>query len=304
MATRRKAPQDPTAAANAAVLAQRQERIDAKMQEVPDLGLNLEKADTPSAFLRDAWDKAAFGDAPRTITRIVYGPDNLIDTCPAFKDAIEKNGKQAYADATAQAILRFGHKAVPDPVMQKGLFASIRKFGAEAVAEAFHQRIMSIPERAVEYEEDTGDFGDPMMLGGNALRDCVMRYGNEPGKSYRFLSQRCIDVLGMRGYEFVMMPNGDPAKAGTLFLASIPLHIAERRTAGYAQESRNQVREMEESYMDAQERLLKQAGKVGVGSRPLKPSEQLTGYASENQDMVGGAYEMGVHVEREDKQQL
>jgi hypothetical protein len=303
MATpRRKAPtikiKDPAQAANELVLEQRQARIDATMRVVPDLGLDLNKPETAAEFLRDSWDKAAFGEEPKTVTKIVYGPDPLLDSCPAFKEAIEKNGKDAYAEATAAAIRRFEHRAVPDPVMQRGLFAAIKKFGVEAVADAFRDRILKIPEQTVEYELDGDIGGDPMLLGSNALRDCITRYG-EPGKAYKFLSQRCMDVLGMRGYTLVLDKKGNHVKAGTLFLGWIPQHIADRRREHYARESEEAVRIQEDAYMDAQERLVRSVGAIGKGSRPLNPNERVKANASESEEMLGGEYEMGLHIERD-----
>jgi hypothetical protein len=292
------AAKDPADTANRAVLAKRQELIDEHLREIPDLGLDIEQpAASAAEVLRDAWDRKVFGDEPKTISRVVYGPDPLLDSCPAFKEAIEKNGKADYAEATAAAIMRFGHKAVPDPVMQKGLFKAIQRFGPEAVASAFRERILKIPERQVEYEQD-GEFGDPLLLGSNALRDCVVRYG-QPGQAYKFLSQRCMDVLGMRGYTLVKASNGDPVKAGTLFMASIPQHVADARRIQFARESEEEVRAQEAQYMDAADRFVRGAGRVGAGSRPLSAGETVRAAASEREDMVGGEYAMGVQFDRQ-----
>lgn len=299
MATKKRV-MDPAQAANEQVLERRQERIDARMREVPDLGLGLEsKAETPAEFLRDAWDKAAFGDEPKTITRWVYGPDPLIDQCPEFKKAIEEHGLQAYAEATARAIVLFEEKAVPDPVMRRGLFAAIKKFGKEQVAEAFAKRILGIPARQVEYETDNGAFGDPELLGSNALRDCVRKFGNEPGMTYKFLSPRCIDVLGLRGYELVLDHKGNQVKAGTLLMGRIPLHIAEGRRRRYVQDSEEQVASMEQAYMESQERLVRAAGKIGAGSRPLGPGDTVSANATESQEFFGQERAGGFSIERE-----
>lgn len=296
----RRTPKDPTQLANEAVLASRQDRIDKQLREIPDLGLDLNQPPAESAadFLRDEFDKKAFGDEPKTTSRVVYGPDTLLDSCPQFKQSLEKHGKEEFAEATRRAILRFEHRAVPDPVMQKGLYKAIQKFGKEAVAEAFAERILKIPSRLVEYELDNGEFGDPMLLGSNALRDCVMRYGNEPGKAYKFMSARCIDVLGMRGYTLVTH-NGEPVKAGTLMLAWIPEHVAAARRAHYAAESEREVAAQQDQYMESADRLVRSAGKIGAGSRPLRIDETIRASASEVEDMVGLDYSMGVRIERD-----
>jgi hypothetical protein len=291
---------DPARAANQRILADRQERIDDKMKAIPDLGLGLqEPPETAAQFLNDAWDKAAFGAPAETISRWVYGPDPLIDTCPALLAAIEKEGLEAFAEATAAAILVKEHEAVQDPIMRRGLYAAIKKFGKEQVAEAFSKRILKIPARQVDYEIGDETFGDPLMLGSNALRDTVVRYGNEPGMSYKFLSQRCIDVLGMRGYVLVPDDRGEPAKAGTLFLARIPAVVAEGRRRKYAQESEQAVRDVEENYQVEQERAVRGAGARGAGSRPLERGEVVRANATESQDLLGSDIEMGVKFDRQ-----
>lgn len=296
--TPRPAP-DPAREANRRILADRQKRIDAKMKAIPDLGLDLKakEAENATEFLRDAWDKKAFGEERPTVTKWVYGPDPLIDECPALLAAIEREGLEAYAEATAAAILIKEHEAVPDPLMRKGLYAAIRKFGKEAVAEAFSQRILKIPCREVQYEID-GEFGDPLLLGSNALRDVVVRYGNEPGMSYKFLSQRCCDVLGTRGYVIVKDEHGEIVKAGTLMLGKIPTAIAEGRRRKWAEESMQKVRDAEEEYMTAQEQMVAAAGPRGAGSRPLSPREVIRGNASEREELLGSDLEMGVKFER------
>jgi hypothetical protein len=290
---------DPARAANTRILADRQQRLDDKMQAIPDLGLDLEEQpQTATEFLRDAWDKAAFGAPPETITRWVYGPDPLIDTCPALLAAIEREGLEAYAQATAQAILVKEHEAVPDPVMRRGLYAAIKKFGKEQVADAFAKRILKIPARQVDYEVSSEEFGDPLLLGSNALRDVVVRWGTDPGMAYKFLSQRCIDVLGMRGYVMVKDDESNFVKAGTLFLAKIPLVIAEGRRRKYAEESEQALRDTEEEYLIGQDRAVRAAGAMGAGSRPLARGEMVHANATESSDLLGTDLEMGVKIER------
>lgn len=296
MATKptRRAP-DPAQATNKKILADRQERIDAKMQAVPDLGLHLDKEPATAAeFLDDAFDKKAYGEPAKTVTRWVYGPDQLVDTCPAMMQFVEKHGLEETAQMYYLTILDKEHEAAADDIMRRGLAAAIRRFGKEKVAGAARDRILKIPSRQVEYEINGEEFGDPLLMGGNVLRDCVERWGNEPGFNYRFLSQRCIDVLGMRGYVFVMSDKGEPVKAGTLMLAKIPTAIALGRARHYAEQSRQLVRDAEDEYLAKTEQLLLQAGAVGAGSRPLKSNEVIRGNASEAESLVDRDLSMGI----------
>lgn len=296
---RKQTPADPAQIANAKVLADRQERLDAQMKALPDLGLGLDQKPAASAEeFFDEFDKKSFGDPMQTVTRIVYGPDPLIDDCPAMKERIEQMGLEAYADMTAQTILQKEHEAMPDPLMRKALFMAIRQFGKQKVAKAFAERILRIPTREVHYEVGGEDFGDPLTMGGNVLRDCVSRHGNEPGMSYRFLSPRCIDVLGLRGYTLVMH-QGQPVKAGTLLLGKIPEAIAAGRARAAREESIHQVQEAEESYMESQARLVQAAGAYGQGSRPLAPGERFKGQASETEGLLDRDLEMGIKFERQ-----
>jgi hypothetical protein len=283
------------------VLADRQARIDAKMEAIPDLGLGL-KAEEPTSAADffagnglDEWDKKAYGDPAQTTVRWVYGPDPLVDTCPQMMAFIQKEGLQSAADIFYTTILVKEHEAAADEVMRKGLFYAIKRFGKEKVASAFRSRVLEIPARQVEYETGAEDFGDPLLMGGNVLREVVMRHGNEPGMSYRFLSQRCIDVLGMRGYVFVKDDSGEIAKAGTLRLAKIPTAIAAGRTRHFRDMSKQYVAEAEEEFMEKTAQVLHAAGRVGAGSRPLRPSEVVRGNASEREALVGTELSMGVN---------
>jgi len=131
---------DPARAANARILADRQGRIDEKLKEIPDLGLGLKEKEPATAgeFFAgnglDEFDKKAYGDPATTSVRWVYGPDSLIDTCPAMLATIEREGLEAYAEATRKAILTREHEAVADPIMRRGLFAAIKKFCIVQVA--------------------------------------------------------------------------------------------------------------------------------------------------------------------------
>lgn len=259
-------PADPAQNANARILADRAQRIETKQAEetlAADLGLDLKDpepaADNPSDFLRDEWDRKTFGDALPTYTRVLYGPDPLLISCPSMKLKIEDIGLENYANATAEAIMLQEEKAVPDPVMQKGLRAAIARFGKESVAAAFRKRILEIPTRTVEMEADRTD----AMIFSKPMEEAVMKYGS-PGMAPKFLSERCIGALGMRGYVVVKDEHGDPVKVGTLIMGEIPLRMAEARRRHWADESEKDVREVAEDFENRAEREIHQSGKAGV----------------------------------------
>lgn len=285
---------DPAQAANEQVLAAREERIASKLREIPDLGLNLasDKPESAAEFLADEWDKKTFGTPAETIKKIVYGPDPLFDQCPAMKATIEKIGLHDYAEATARAILEKGALAVADGVLRTGLGKAISRFGAESVANAFRDRILKIPMREVEYELDRDI--DVEIVGSKVLDDCVARYGRR-GMSYKFLSQRCCDVLGTRGYQIVKDERGDPVKVGTLMLGEISRVIAERRRDYYARQSAEAIATEVEKYQDEAARLAHNSGHRGVG--PLGPGELITANASETEGLLGATRPAGFSIE-------
>lgn len=261
---KRKAPPviDPADAANKRILAERQQRIDAKKAEATlasDLGLDLKEpapiATNADDFLHDEWDRKTFGDAIPTYSRVVYGPDPLLVTCPQMKATIERIGLEEYANTTAETILLKEHNAVTDPIMQRGLRAAIARFGKEAVAASFRKRILEIPQRVVEVEADRSD----AMIFAQPMEEAVQKYGT-PGMAPKFLSERCIGALGMRGYVFVRDERGEPVKVGTLMMAHIPLHMAEARRLHWAEESNTQVREAAEQFEDSASRAVREGG--------------------------------------------
>jgi hypothetical protein len=258
-------PTDPATDANKRILADRQSRIDAQSAVrtlATDLGLDLKDpeptADNVVDFLAEEWDRKTFGDAIPTYTRVVYGPDPLLISCPQMKATIERIGLQEYANTTAETILLLEEKAVPDPIMQKGLRAAIARFGKESVSAAFRDRILKIPERTVEVEADRSD----AMIFAKPMEEAVMRYGT-PGMAPKFLSERCIGVLGFRGYVVVKDEKGDPVKVGTLIMGEIPIRMAEARQRHFAAISDQEVREAAEQFEDSAARAIRDGGASG-----------------------------------------
>jgi hypothetical protein len=263
---KRKPAPDPAETANQRILADRQQRLDDKKAVetfATDLGLDLKheesKAANATEFLSEEWDRKTFGDAIPTYSRVVYGPDPLLVSMPAMKAMIERIGLEEYASATAKAILHFEEKAVADPLMQKGLRSAIAKFGVEKVAESFAKRILSIPQRTVEVEADRSD----AMIFAKPMEEAVMRYGT-PGMAPKFLSDRCIGVLGLRGYVIVKDEKGDPVKVGTLTMGEIPIRMAEARRRYFADESDRLVKEAAEAFEDTAARAIRDGGKGGI----------------------------------------
>lgn len=303
----RKPAADPAQEANKRILADRQDRIDSKKAVetlATDLGLDLKDpepiADNPSDFLREEWDKKTFGDAIPTYTRTVYGPDPLLISCPSMKAQIENVGLENYANATAEAIMLKEDKAVPDPIMQKGLRAAIARFGKMSVADAFRKRILEIPQRQVEVEADRSD----AMIFAKPMEEAVMRYGT-PGMAPKFLSERCMGVLGLRGYVIVNDEKGDPVKVGTLFMGEIPIRMAEARRRHYADESEKAVREAADQFEDTAARAIRDGGKGGISV--LRDGERFTSNAAGDIEgdpdltasYLGRSRESGFHVERQ-----
>lgn len=298
---------DPAEAANKRILADRQDRIDQKKAVetlATDLGLDLKDpepiADNPTDFLREEWDKKTFGDTIPTYTRVVYGPDPLLISCPAMKAQIENVGLENYAMATAEAILLREDKAAADPIMQKGLRAAIARFGKIAVADAFRKRILEIPTRTVEVEADRSD----AMIFAKPMEEAVMRYGT-PGMAPKFLSERCMGVLGLRGYVIVHDERGDPVKVGTLIMGEIPIRMAEARRRHYADESEKAVREAADQFEDTAARAIRDGGKAGISV--LREGEPVLANAAGdfhgNPDLtasyLGRSRESGFSVERQ-----
>jgi len=298
--TRRPAPAaDPVQAANEQVLKMREERILNSIPEPVDLGLDLkdkEPAGNAAEFI-DEWDRKAFGDPVATITRVVYGPDPLVDSNPHMRLMLERHGLVDYAAATFDAVMTKGAGAFQDEMLKRGARAAIARFGKEAFANALRERILKIPCRTVEI--DSSDTLDPMIMGGNVLRDTVQRY-ERPGFAYKFLSERCMDTLGMRGYTLVTDPHtGDKVKAGTLYLGEIRQEIADARRERFAAESETEVREIEEAYRESLAREIPRGMRGGIA--PLGAGDQITANATETEGWVGETRSAGVRIERQQR---
>lgn len=300
MANKKVRQPDPAVQHNENILADREQRIAEKSaigEGSLDLGLGLSKHPPKNAveFLRDEFDRKNFGDQVPTYTRILYGPDPLLTQCPAMKEQIEQLGLEEYANIVRDLIKTKRERAFSDPMLAKKIRGAIREFGEDEVAEAMAKRILKIPSRVVEIEADR-DIDDEIF--GKPLEDAVRRYGN-PGMAPKFLSERCIGALGMRGYQIVKDERGDPVKVGTLIMGEIPIHMAERRRQMAARLSDEAVNDQAEAYYEGQQRMIRDAGAVAAGSGPLRNNETLTGMASENANLLGEKFRMGLQVERE-----
>jgi len=290
---------DPAEAMNRRVLAQREERIKAKqVEDAPiDLGLNLMEpsceASDAASLLRDEWDKKVFGNAPKLTTRVIYGPDPIVNNCPEFHERLERFGLEAVAEAFHDLILQKGELAATDAVMRKGLKMSVLKFGKEATAKAFRDRVMAIPTRTVEVEID--EELDPLLV--NPMREAVARYGR-PGMAVKFLSDRCMSVLGRRGYEIVKDERGDAVRIGTLYMGEIPQGMADRRIRHFAEMSQSEVNEQEEAFMEQAERTIRDSKTSGVA--PLRQGEMIQPSTQLNDSWLDEQRSTGVRIGRRD----
>lgn len=271
-------PIDPIQQNNERLLAERLERIEAAKPKPLDLGLGLapKAPDNAVEFLADEWDRKAFGDKIATIRRVIWGPDPLVDECPELREALDQYGLEDYAASTAEAILRNGSKAVPNPMMQRSLQGAIGRFGKEAVAEAFRARILRIPFRVVEI--DASDTPDMDVMGSSVLTECIQQHSRS-GMAYRFFSQGCLDRYGWRGYTPVKHANGDIARAGTLLLGEITqvrLDARRERLAAAADDALDGIAETQRAGQESELRRLGREGYRTDGLAPLQVGEQLT----------------------------
>jgi hypothetical protein len=296
---------DPAQVHNEEILRDRERRIADQIAESPVLdaiGIRLEhKAPTNAVeFIANEFDKKNFG-TPVFTTRVLFGPDPILQTCPIIKQRMEEIGQEDYAEAVYETIMLKEEKAFDDPLLRRGVRQGIRDWGKTKIAEAFKQRIMAIPSRLVEVEICRDD--DDEILG-NPLEDAVRRYGNlETGMTPKFMSERCMSVFGRRGYQIVMDEHGDPVKVGTLIMGEIPTRIAERRREHYASISDQAVKDQEDVWVGRAAEFLKFAGRSAVGSRPLGNDEMLKGDVFDREPAAGSPLEtgaaMGLKMSRE-----
>ncbi len=295
----RKRPDRRIPQTNEELLSDRLDRIEASRKVVSvDLGLGLKDPEPENAaeFLADEFDRKGFGDAAATITRIIWGPDPLVDQCPQLRASLDRFGREDYAEAAAENIRRNGYKAIDNTLIQRSLQTAIAKFGVEQVAAAFRARILSIPFRTVEV--DASDSPETELGGFSVLTECIEQ-NERPGMAYRFFAQAVLDRYGWRGYTPVTLANGDIVKAGTLMLGEITLERLEVRTkrlnALAASEldglASNQVADQESAL-----RKLRDEGYMTNGIAPLEVGESLTYPGVESSQYAGHS---GVRVTRE-----
>jgi hypothetical protein len=298
---------DPSTAYNRKILADRKTRLEAARPVLPDLGLDVPQPKEPAnaTEFMDVFDKKAFGYGDQaTITKLIYGPDPLVDHSPAFREAIERYGREDMANHYAEAIMTKGAAAMPDMLMAKSLASAIDKFGAESVAEAFRNRVLKIPVRSVEI--DASDELDPEVMGSAVLAETVRR-NERPGMEYRFFTELCVDRMGWRGYTPVKKNNGDIEKAGTLMLGEISRGQVEKRRMRQRQLAAEKLDGIQEGYQASQEDVLRSASAEGIdvkGISGLRPGESVTARAGVGGDdpdgYLGQTRNVGVEVHHDE----
>lgn len=77
-----------------------------------------------------------------------------------------------------------------------------------------------------------------------------------PGQRPRFLSREMIRERGLRGYEVVRHPNGDPVVLGNMILGQMPEAKAQKRDSYYRNESAERITEAHDNFIEAQQRAL------------------------------------------------
>jgi hypothetical protein len=299
-----KRPLNEVDASNKRILDDRQERIDARRPILPDLELGLVKDVAPepasATEFMDQFDKKAYGDGREaTITKIIYGPDPLVDNCPAFREALERYGREDLAANYEEAILDKGVGAMPDRLMAKALGAAINSFGREAVAIAFRDRVLKIQFRSVEI--DASDELDPEILGSSILGETVKRF-ERPGMEYRFFTKQCLDRFGWRGYTAVK-ENGDIVSAGTLMLGEMRKEKVEARRMHQQNVAREKLACVADSFEAGGARALEEAAQMGhrvQGVSTLSPDDRLTANhaGAGAEDYLGQSRHAGLDITR------
>jgi hypothetical protein len=81
-----------------------------------------------------------------------------------------------------------------------------------------------------------------------------------PGHAPRFLGARKVEIDGLRGWEPVIGPNGDPIKLGNMTLASMPKDEANERNNHFRQLDKDKISAIRDETVEQTSRLAKAKG--------------------------------------------
>ena len=153
----------------------------------------------------------------------------------------------------------FAH-AIPFAYTDQGLAEK----AAKADPTSHHVRVTADAfDKAIEARADAvepWEMPDPMK----ELTDAYVEQGMRP----KFLSPRVCETRGMRGFEVVKKPNGDPVKLANMVLGVMPEEKARQRNEHYRRQGEDQLREATEKTTEEQERLISAANAAGVSLLP------------------------------------
>lgn len=107
-----------------------------------------------------------------------------------------------------------------------------------------------------------GEYADQLQAGmepweaDDPLR-VVSEAHRKPGERHRFLSPSRINDKGLRGWEPVIAPNGDPVKVGNMILGRMPEEKANQRNRKYQERGEVALRSVDKDFMEQVERSLR-----------------------------------------------
>lgn len=133
-------------------------------------------------------------------------------------------------------------------------------------------------DRAIQQRIDAGEDGDETMPWecADPQRDIVEKHV-PPGFAARFLSDRIVDKLGLRGWKPVIGKDGRPVKMASQTLAIMPAEKAKQRSEHYRKQAAAAEQHSVDQFTEGQDRLVHEAEKRGMEFRPLRPKEAVVG---------------------------
>lgn len=128
-------------------------------------------------------------------------------------------------------------------------------------------------DRAIDARTDAGDGLLEPWLAPDPVQEALKPY-QEPGFRLKLLSEDLNNRRGLRGFEVVKKPNGDPASmGGRMVIGRMPEDMAQQRNEFYRKQGTEAVEAKEEQLQANQEKILSEGKAVGI--RPLRAGEIL-----------------------------
>lgn len=194
----------------------------------------------------------------------------------------EKEAPVADELPVSDAVLTVGGKPLPDHLKHLIPYRNTDQGIAEANLTRLEPSGVKVTGDAWDKQMDQRSNATEVWESVDPLSDAVEQV-REPGMAYKLLSQSMNSKKGLRRYEIVKAPNGDPISIGNMVLGKMPIGLRDKRNAHYQEKGNADLREARQNLSNE----VNKASHDTKGISGLKDGEVVSDRSSDTSVTMG-----------------